>query len=291
MIPSFFDFIDILTIGVLTGLVYALMAMGLSVIFGVMRIVNFAHGELMVLGMYLAFVLFQQFGLDPIFSLPIVVAVLFVVGFLFQKYLVRHFISRPEHMQFIFIASFALVLTNLSLIVFGPDSQGINLDYSFDSFEIGEHYIDKVRVYAAAGSLVIAGLLFVFFNHSRTGKAIRACADNQAGAKVVGLNVNQIYAITFGIGVACAGAAGSLMVLLINVHPALAPDYTLLAFIIVIIGGLGSLGGALFGGILIGVSEAFAGFMLMPSLKSLFSFALLILILLLRPQGLFGRKK
>jgi branched-chain amino acid transport system permease protein len=137
--------------------------------------------------------------------------------------------------------------------------------------------------------VIVSGALFAFFRYTATGTAIRACGDNYTGALVVGLNVRRLFALTFGIGTACLGAAGAILMLLIDVHPNLGPDYTLLAFIIVIIGGMGSLPGALLGGILIGLSEAMSGLVLQPSLKSAFSFALLILVLMLRPQGLLGK--
>src|SRR6202035_2807408 len=151
-------------------------------------------------------------------------------------------------------------------------------------------FVDKPRVYAAGAALVVAAALFVFFRYSRTGTAIRACADNLVGATVVGLNVRRLYGLTFGIGLACVGAAGALLVNIADASPALAQSYTLLALVIVIVGGLGSMAGALLGGVLIGVSEALAGFYFEPSMKSMFSFALLILVLMLRPQGLMGRR-
>jgi branched-chain amino acid transport system permease protein len=138
--------------------------------------------------------------------------------------------------------------------------------------------------------LVAAAALYSFFRFTRTGTAIRACADNHVGALVVGLNVKQLYALTFGIGAACVGAAGAMMVLLIDVTPTLGPSYTLLAFIIVIVGGLGSMPGALLGGVIIGLTEAMAGLLFTPSAKSMFGFAILVLVLLLRPQGLLGRR-
>ena len=138
-------------------------------------------------------------------------------------------------------------------------------------------------------ALIASAALFAFFRYTDTGKAIRACGDNYIGALVVGLNVRHLFALTFGIGCACLGAAGAIMLLLIDVHPYLGPAYTLLAFIIVIVGGMGSLPGALLGGVLIGMSEALAGIILQPSLKTAFSFGLLILVLLFRPQGLLGR--
>jgi branched-chain amino acid transport system permease protein len=192
-------------------------------------------------------------------------------------------------MQFLLLAAISVMIVSLCLMIFGPDAQGAQVSYAYDSFAIGPILVDKVRIYAGITALVVSGLLFAFFRYTNTGKAIRACGDNYVGALVVGLNVRHMFALTFGIGTACLGAAGAIMLLLINVHPYLGPSYTLLAFIIVIVGGLGSLPGALLGGILIGLSEAMAGIILQPSLKSAFSFGLLILVLLLRPQGLLGK--
>src|SRR4029077_10079340 len=166
----------------------------------------------------------------------------------------------------------------------------INLSYSFDSYALGGIFIDKVRVLAAIAALAVAAALFLFFRYTRTGPAIRACADTLTGAAVVGLNIKQLYAVTFGIGLACVGAAGTLMATIADASPSLAQAYTLLAFTIVIVGGLGSMVGALIGGVLLGVSEALAGLLAAPSMKSMFSFALLIVVLVFRPQGLIGRR-
>jgi branched-chain amino acid transport system permease protein len=284
-------YLNIVATGLLTGLIYGLAALGLSVIFGVVRVVNFAHGEMMVLGMYGAVLLAQYFGIDPLAATPIVAVALFAAGWALQRGLVNPFIGRPEHMQFILLGGVAMMLVNFMLMLFGPEARSTQVAYAFDSIEIGPLVLDKVRVYAAAAALVVAGGLFLFFGYTRPGKAIRACADNQLGAQVVGLDVTGLYALTFGIGSAAVGVAGCLLTLVVDVRPQLAPEYTLLSFIIVIIGGLGSLGGALLGGVLIGVSEALAGFFLLPSMKSMFSYGLLILILILRPQGLLGRSR
>ncbi len=281
---------NILIGGVLTGLVYALMALGLSVIFGVIRVVNFAHGEMTALAMYAAVLLFEGGRLDPVLSIPLVAGGLFVLGYIMQRRLVEPFIGRPEHEQFILLLSVAVILTNGLLIAFGPDARGILTDYSFDSYAFGPIIIDKTRVIAAAGALISALGLLALFRYSRTGKAIRACSDNLLGARVVGLNVPRLYGLTFGLGAAAVGIAGCLLALVIDVLPPLGPELTLLAFIIVIVGGLGSMTGALLGGILIGMSEAIAGLLFTPSMKSMLSFALLILVLALRPQGLFGKR-
>ena len=276
--------------GLLTGLVYGLMALGLSVIFGVVKVVNFAHGEMMTVAMYAAVVLFAAFRLDPFVALFPVAAAFFVFGYALQAGLINPFITRPEHTQFMLVLAVAIIMVNALLMAFGPDARNIPVDYALESFVIGPLLLDTVRVYAALAAVAIAGSLFLFFKFTATGHAIRACADNYLGAKVVGLDVKKYYALTFGIGSACVGAAGCLMVLLVDVTPLLGPGYTLLAFIIVIVGGLGSMPGALLGGVLIGISEALAGLFFSPSAKSMFSFALLILVLLFRPQGLLGKR-
>jgi len=276
--------------GVLTGLVYGLMALGLSVIFGVVRVVNFAHGEMMTIAMYAAIVAFGAWSIDPLVAMVPISIILFALGYAMQALLINPFINRPEHSQFMLLAAVAIIMVNGLLMIFGPDARSTLVDYALDSVEIGPLLVDKVRLITAALALAITAGLFAFFRLSLTGKAIRACADNYLGALVVGLNVKQLYAFTFGLGSACVGAAGAMMVLLIDVTPSLGPAFTLQAFVIVIVGGLGSMPGALLGGILIGLSEALSGLFFAPSAKSMFAIALLILVLLFRPQGLLGRK-
>jgi branched-chain amino acid transport system permease protein len=283
-------FLNVVLQGVLTGLVYGLMALGLSVIFGVVRVVNFAHGEFAVVAMYAAWVLFTAVKLDPLLALLPIAGLFFFIGYGLQTALINPFVGRPDHEQFILLVGVGLILVNGLLMAFGPDAHAVNLPYGFDSFEIGSLLLDKARVYAAAAAVVVAAALFLFFRRTRTGAAIRACADNLTGAAVVGLDVRRLYALTFGLGLACVGAAGALMVTIADPAPSLGPAYTLLAFVIVIIGGLGSMAGALVGGVLIGVSEALAGFLFEPSMKSMFSFALLIVVLVVRPQGLMGQR-
>ena len=286
---DFWTLANAVTSGLLIGLVYGLSALGLSVVFGVIRIVNFAHGEIMVMGMFFALLMFRWLGLDPLLSVPLAAALLFAFGYVLQLFVVSRVSHLPEHMQFLLLAAIAIMIVSALLMIFGPDAQGVQVDYAWDSFAVGELLIDYPKMFAAIASVIVAALLLAFFKYTMTGKAIRACADNRTGAQVVGLNVGRLYALTFGVGAACLGAAGAIILLLFEVHPYLAPGYTLLAFVIVIIGGLGSLFGALVGGILIGVSEALAALLFQPSMKSAFSFALLIFVLLLRPQGLLGK--
>jgi branched-chain amino acid transport system permease protein len=188
------------------------------------------------------------------------------------------------------LVAVAIIMVNGLLMVFGPSARNVQVDYQLESFELGAILVDKARLYAALAAVATSAVLFSIFKFTRTGKAIRACADNHLGALVVGLNVKHLYALTFGLGSVCVAVAGCAMVLLVDVTPPLGPAYTLLAFVIVIVGGLGSMPGALLGGVLIGVSEALAGLFIVPSAKSMFSFGLLILVLLFRPQGLLGKR-
>jgi branched-chain amino acid transport system permease protein len=287
---SFDVYLNVAVGGILTGLVYGLMALGLSVIFGVVRVVNFAHGEIMTIAMYIAITLFAAFHLDPLIMLVPIAAVLFAFGYVLQKRLINPFITRPDTSQFLLLVAVAIIIVNLLLIAFGPDARTVQASYAYDSFQLGPLIVDATKLYAGFAAIVVAAALFAFFQYSQIGTAIRACADNYTGALVVGLDVKHLYALTFGIGTACVGAAGVMMVMIVDVTPTLGPAYTLLAFVIVITGGLGSMPGALVGGVLIGLTEAMAGLLFSPSAKSMFSFAVLVLVLLFRPQGIMGKR-
>jgi branched-chain amino acid transport system permease protein len=283
-------YLNVAAAGVLTGLVYCLMALGLSVIFGVVRVVNFAHGEMMSIAMFITVVLFSAFHLDPLIMLVPIAAVMFVFGYVLQARLINPFVTRPEHSQFLLLVAVAIIIVNTLLIVFGPDARSVQTSYAYDSFQIGPVLVDASKAYAGAAAIVFAAALFGFFRFAPIGKAIRACADNYTGALVVGLNVNRLYALTFALGTACVGAAGTMMTLIVDTTPMIGPTYTLLAFVIVITGGLGSMPGALVGGVLIGVTEAMAGLFAPPSAKSMFAYGILVLVLLFRPQGILGKR-
>ena len=290
MFIDFTTFANTLVSGMLTGLVYGLMALGLSVIFGVARVVNFAHGELMAVSMYAAVLLFGAFGVDPFLAVAPVAVLSFFFGYVFQSIVIQPFVTRPEHSQFMLLLAVAVIITNSLLIMFGPDARSVRLDYLLESIELGPLLIDRGKLYAALVACGAAAALFAFFRSTLTGAAIRACADSWLGAKVTGLNVRRLYALSFGLGTACVAVAGCMMILLVDLTLGVGPAYTLLAFVIVIIGGLGSMTGAMIGGVLIGLSEALAGLLIAPSAKSMFSFALLIIVLLARPRGLLGEK-
>jgi ABC-type branched-subunit amino acid transport system permease subunit len=243
----------------------------------------------MLLAMYLTFVLCANGAVDPLIISPLMAAGFFILGYGLQRGLLHHFIARPEYNQFLILLALGLIVSSVLSIIFGPDARNVPVSYAFDSIDVFGILIDEVRLFAAAGAALAILLLTAFFRFTSTGKMIRACADNYIGAVVIGFDVKHIYALTFGLGAACVGGAGALMLLLVDVQPYVATNYTLVSFIVVILGGLGSLPGALVAGMVVGLSEALAAFYFDPSLKSMFTFGLLVLILLVRPQGLFGK--
>ena len=284
-------YLNVLVSGLLIGIVYALIALGLTIIFGVMRVVNFAHGEMVVIGMYAGYWMWTYTGLPPwLLAIP-AGAFLFAVGYMLQKLVINAFIERPQHAQFILFISLALVITGLHLVLFGPDSKPIQDMMTMQSYSFGVLRLDKVRTQAAIAALVVIAGLIAFLRYSTLGRAIRAAADNLVGAQVIGISVRRVYAVTAGIGMACAGVAGALISPMFDAQPFLATDFTLIAFIIVIVGGLGSMSGALLGGVLIGLAEAIAALAFSPALKTVFSYGLLVFVLLLRPNGLFGERE
>jgi branched-chain amino acid transport system permease protein len=194
--------------GVLTGLVYGLLALGLSVVFGVIRVVNFAHGEMMTIAMFIAVVMFSAFHLDPLVSLIPIAAVMFVFGYVLQRGLINPFITRPEHTQFLLLVALGLIITNGLLIGFGADARSVQTSYALDSMQIGTLIVDTSKAYAGLAAVIFAAALFAFFRFTLLGKAIRACADNYTGALVVGLDVKRLYALTFGLGAACVVLIG-----------------------------------------------------------------------------------
>lgn len=266
------------------------MAVGLTLIFGVMRVVNFAHGDMMVWGMYLAFVLATGAGLDPYLSFPLCAGALFLLGVAVQRGLVDRIVEAPHEMQILLMLGVALVLENLALAVFGPEPARIRSALARLTWEVGPLYVDVARLVTFVVAIALTLALWLFLFRTELGRLIRASADNPYGARVIGADVRRIYAAAFGIGAACVGAAGALVAPILPFQPTTGLSLSVTSFNIVIIGGMGSLVGAFIGGLLVSVAESLGAVFLRPSLKELVSFGLLILILLLRPAGLFGRR-
>ena len=276
--------------GILFGGVYSLMAVGLSLIFGVMRVVNFAHGDMMIWGMYIALLLAERAGLDPYVGFVICAALLFLLGAFVQRTLVQPIVEAPHEMQILLMLGVALVLENIALVVFGPDPQRVRSPLTMATLWIGPLFVDMARLATFGVAVLLTALLYLFLFRTVLGKTIRAAADNTYGALVIGADVRRVYVVAFGIGAACVGAAGALVSAYLPFQPASGLSATVTSFNIVIIGGMGSLVGAFFGGILVSVAESMGAVFLSPSLKEIVSFSLLILILLFRPAGLFGRR-
>lgn len=277
--------------GLLIGGVYSLMAVGLSLIFGVMRVINFAHGDMMVWGMYLSLWLFTALGWDPYLSVPLTGAVIFLLGTAVQRGLVNQILTAPHEMQILLMMGVALVLENIALMTWGPDPRRVNVSYGLTTFWMGPIVVDLPRIVTFGLALVLALCLYLFLSRTDLGRMIRAASDNQTGALLVGTDIRKVFTLAFGVGAACVGAAGSLMTPLLPFTPSSGLLFTVTSFNIVIIGGMGSLLGAFVGGILVGVSESLGAVLLVPSLKEIVGFVLLVLILLFRPQGLMGGRR
>jgi branched-chain amino acid transport system permease protein len=284
-------YVQALINGVLTGGVYSLMAVGLSLIFGVMRVINFAHGDMMVWGMYLSLWLFTTLGLDPYLSIPLTGAVVFLLGAAIQRGLVNRILAAPHEMQILLMMGVALVLENLALMVWGPDPRRVNVSYGLSTFWMGPIVVDLPRLVTFALALALALVLYLFLRRTDLGRMIRAASDNQTGALLVGTDITKVFTLAFGVGAACVGAAGSLVTPLLPFTPSSGLRFTVTSFNIVIIGGMGNLLGAFVGGILVGVSESLGAVLLVPSLKEIVGFVLLVVILLFRPQGLLGGRR
>ena len=284
-------YLNIVMSGLLTGLVYGLGALGLSLTFTVTRVVNFAHGGLMALGLWGAAALAARHGLDPLLTIPAVAAGLFSGGFLLHRLLIGRIAAAPEHLRTLATLGIALILSAGLAVLPGTAPAGIAIAGTASNVAIGPFLFGRVELHAALMAGIVTALLVLFFNLTRTGKAIRACADNPFGARVIGLNLKRLQAATFGLGAAIAGVAGCLLVQSEGVRPDEASGFLVLGLIVALAGGLGSVEGALLGGAAVGVAEALAGALLAPPLKDLSGYAVILLVLLLRPYGLLRRSE
>ena len=266
------------------------MAVGLTLIFGVMRVVNFAHGDMMVWGMYLAWLGATRAGVDPYLSFIACAGLLFVLGWAVQRGLVQRIIDAPHEMQILLMLGVALVLENAALVAFGPEPARVRSPLTSATVWLGPIFLDVGRLVTFGVAIGLTLLLSLFLFRTGFGRSIRAAADNPYGALVIGTDVRRVYGVAFGVGAACVGAAGALVAPILPFSPATGLQLSVASFNIVIIGGMGSLVGAFVGGLLVSVAESLGAVFLKPSMKELVSFSLLIVILLFRPAGLFGRR-
>ncbi len=276
--------------GLLFGGVYSLMAIGLTLIFGVMRVVNFVHGDLMVWAMYLAWLGATRFGVDPYVGFVGAAAILFVAGFVIQRQLVDRIVDAPHEMQILLMLGVALVLENTALVAFGPEPQRVRTPLTQAAVWLGPVFVDVGRLVTFLVAIALTAALWLFLYRSDLGRQMRAVADNGYGAHVIGTDVRHVSAVAFAVGAACVGAAGALVAPLLPFQPPTGLQLSVTSFNIVIIGGMGSVLGAFVGGLIVSVAESLGAVFLNPSMKELVSFALLVVILLVRPAGIFGRR-
>jgi len=276
--------------GLLIGGVYSLVAIGLNMIFGVMKIINFAHGSLMMVGMYVCYWAVRIGTVDPYLSIVLVIPLLFVLGAILQRFLINPIIDAPEHNQLLLTLGVSLFLENLALFLWSPDYRVLQTGYASVNFYFGDISLSLVRVLAFIISMIGTVILYLLLTKTDLGKAIRAASEEPVGAMIVGVNVRRIYVVSFGIGAACAGVAGAAVAPFFPVYPTVGGLFVITAFVVVVLGGMGSFVGAYFGGLIIGMAESMGAIFLPASMKSLISFVIFVLILLFKPSGLFGGK-
>ena len=276
--------------GLMVGGVYALISIGLTLIFGVLEIVNFAHGEFLMLSMYLAYWLFQLYGIDPYLSIIITLPTFFIIGLAVQRITIQPILDSPPLNQIFTTIGLSLILQNVALILFKADFRTVKTSYSNLTLNFGGLIVGFPRLIAFILAMAIIAALLIYLKATYTGMAIRALAQERRAAMLMGIDVFKTYRIAFGIGIACVGAAGSIMMPFYFVFPTVGSLFVLIAFVVVILGGYNSLIGSLIGGLIIGVIEGLSGFFISPHLKEAVYFIIFILILLFKPTGLLGRR-
>jgi branched-chain amino acid transport system permease protein len=275
--------------GILIGGVYGLVAMGLTLIFGVLDIVNFAHGSFLALALFLSFWMVSSLGAHPYLALAVSIPVMFVLGYLVQRGVLAGAMGKPLENQLLITLGLSLVIENTLLLMLGANPRSVQLPGDFGIPLLGA-VAQLSRVLAFVGALVLAGVLYLILQRTRLGTAIRAVAANDRGAQLVGINTRRIYALTFALGTACAGAAGTLVAPLVTIEPSTGSLFNIVAFVVVVLGGMGNVVGALVGGLVIGLTEQLGGIYLPGQSPLLSVFIVFVLVLFLRPQGLFGSR-
>lgn len=276
--------------GLTTGAVYALIALGLTLIYGVLHIINFGHGALLMVALYAVYLLKTQWDIDPYLALPLVVPGMFALGYALQRGIVNRASHGKDENILLVTLGLSIVLENVALMLFKSDTRTIETAYTLTTVQIGPAFIALPKLVAFAGALVASAVLLAIVTRTDLGRAIRAVAKEKHGAKLMGIDVDHIYAMSFGIGLACLGAAACFLLPAYYVNPQVGSGFVLVAFTIVVLGGMGSFAGALVGGLLIGVVESLGGLFLGESLGQIGIFAIFIAVLLFRPQGLFGSR-
>ena len=276
--------------GLTTGAVYALVALGLTLIYGVLHIINFAHGSLLMLAMYGVFWLWRLLGVDPYVALPISILGSFAFGYLVYRHLIGRWSHGRDENILLITLGLSIVVDNAALLFFGGDTQTIDVPYAGTFVELGAAFLPLPKIISFGAALALCAALGLYIARTDTGKAIRAVAKERQGARLVGIDVERVFAVSYGIGIACLGAAACLLMPTFYVTPTSGHAFVLVAFTIVVLGGMGSFVGAAVGGFIIGITEALGGLFLGEQLGQIGISLIFILILLLKPTGLFGAR-
>ena len=277
--------------GLLMGGVYSLTAIGLTLIFGVMKIINFAHGSFMMLGMFTTYWAFILLGIDPYLSLFFSIPVLFILGIIVERFLIAPVLDAPEHNQLLLTLGISLFIENFALFLWSANFRTLDMGYLKKATTVGTVMISFPKVIAFGFALLLAGVLFYFLKYTDLGKAIRAASEEKEGAQTVGINLKKIFYLAFGIGTACVGAAGTLTATFFYVNPHVGGIFVITAFVVVVLGGMGNLIGAVVGGLIIGLAESVGAAFVPGQLKQLIIYFIFIVVLLFKPEGIFGRSR
>jgi branched-chain amino acid transport system permease protein len=283
------DLISPLVMGILLGGLYVIIALGLSLVFGVMRLINLAHGDLLILGGYLSYTIFTSIGLDPILSLVITMPVLFGLGFFIQQYLMRRAFAISGEAPLIIAFGIALILQNFNQIIWTPLSRGISTSYSMSSFFLGARQFPMSYLLDFVVAVIVTILFREFLRRTYLGRGITAASQDRRAAQLMGVNTKMIYGFAFGIAMISAAIGGVFLGMTFPFTPVSGTQFLIIAFGVVIIGGLGSVFGTFLGGLILGLVQTFSGYFFGSSLQMLFVFAAVLIVLAVRPQGLFGR--
>jgi len=276
--------------GILMGGVYALAALGVSLIFGVMKITNFAHGALTMIGMYVTYEICNRLGVVPYVALPLTTVVMFFIGYIIQQGLINPIITAPSHNQLLLTLGISIILENMALAIWTPNYKSITVPGFDKALNVAGISINKPKVVAFIFVVVVTSIIYVILTRTDLGRAIRATSMESEGASLVGIRIKNINSIAFAIGVACAGIAGTLLTPILYISPSIGNTLLLKCFVISVLGGLGNIWGALLAGLIIGVVESTSGFMLGGTWSEMVIYAIFILTLFMKPTGLFGRR-
>ncbi len=282
----------------MAGGIFAVVALGFSLVWGIMNIINLAHGAFVMLGAYATYQLTTSFGIDPFLTLPMSFVLLFALGYLIQRLLINWVARAPVLVTFLLTFGLALLIVNLALIVWSPDTRGVHPAYAGTNFSLGDVTVPWVKLYTLVAALLITGLMHLWLTRSRTGRAIRATSMDIGAAQLSGVRVSRIYAIVFGLGAGLAGVAGTLLSLSYSLTPNMGDPFLIKGFVVCVLGGLGSVQGALIGGLVYGIVEAFATQLDFTvgtqhisgsGLQDAIALVVLLIVLIVRPRGIMGK--